>query len=431
MKYDLVIIGGGPAGYSAALRASSLGLRTGLVERKALGGTCLNQGCVPTKLFAHTAELFQQARTSLHHGITADGVSVNWTAVQARKADIVGKLRSGIEQLLHQHKIDVIIGNAYIPHAGTVAIGDTVIHTDNILIATGSKPMVPVVDGAITTNELLELTALPRSLAIIGGGVIAVEFAHIFNSLGVDVTMHLRSDRILRQWDKEISQSLSQSFNRRGIKIVKNCNIDQIPAISEGIMLSATGRIPDHEGLFSADLNIDFVKGIITDQCGRTNIAGIFAAGDVTENSPQLAHVAMEQGERVADFISGMSIGAIPVIVSCIYTSPEIASVGLTVSKAKADGVSVVTAKYAMAANARTLIATTHRGFIKLIAEKGTLRIIGAQLMCERASDIVSELALAINAGMTAYDLAHSLRPHPTFTEGISEAAKSLLEKTE
>lgn len=431
MKYDLAIIGGGPAGYTAAFEAIEKGLNVILFEHGFIGGTCLNRGCIPTKFLAHVAEYNSQAEEMSSYGITVGTKIIDSKVMYRKKTEIIEQLRTGLLQRILQKKIVVVSKNACIVEQGTILAGNESYHTNNILIATGAVSAEPVVDNAITTDEILGMDYIPKSLKIIGGGVIAVELAHIYNSLGTDVTICIRGDRILRKFDKEISASLSQSFKKRGITILKNCKPEVMKENNAEVILSATGRIPNVQNVFSEKLGIKINDGIVTDSEGKTNINGIYAAGDVVSNSPQLAHVAMEQGRRAVRAIVGEKSVSQPAIVNCIYTKPEIATVGLSEAEAKEQGKTIVTGKQIMSTNARTLIATKERGFIKIIADVNTKTIIGAQLMCERASDIVAELALAINSRLTVDELLYSVRPHPSYCEAVTDAALALKGKLE
>lgn len=422
--FDLAIIGGGPAGYAAAIRASELGLSTVLFEQRLLGGTCLNRGCVPTKYLAHVSELCRAFEGSAAYGISAQKPELDYRTTIARKDELVETLRLSLQRLLLQHKIEVIPEHAVVLDAGIVAAAGCEYRAGNILIAAGAEPRPAIVRGTVSSEELLELTRIPAKLGIIGGGVTAVEFAHIFAGLGSQVTLFLRSDRILRRFDKELAVSLTQSFKKRGIRIVPNCTAAELENADVDVMLSAVGRVPHVEGLFPGNAVPAMDHGICTDSEGRTSVPGIFAAGDVCAGSPQLAHVAMAQGERIAQLIAGKAAEKAEAVVSCVYTKPEIACVGLTEAEAKGRNIAAVVGKQPMHANARTLIEGGERGFIKLVADGETHRLIGAQLMCERASDIVSEAALAIQMGLTVEELADSVRPHPTFCEEMTAAAR-------
>ena len=429
MIYDFAILGGGPAGYSAAFEAVKLGLSVILFEKQELGGTCLNRGCVPTKFLAHTAELYYQAYNSSEYGIISEKPVLDYLVANEKKDKIVSELRSGIEQSMKLKKIEVVNGYAEISDSCHIFCGGETYEAKNILIATGSIPAEPLAEGAVTSDEILKLKSLPKSVKIIGGGVIASEFANIFSFLGVEVTIAIRGERILRKWDKEIAVALTQNFKKRGIKILTNQTPKQLSEKTAEVILSAAGRKPNLCGVNTSLIETDESGGIIVDCSFRTKTENIFAAGDVISKSRMLAHTAMEQGKTVARIAAGKESGIPSAVVECIYTSPEVASVGFTEVEAKENGVQFVSAKSSMRANARTLISGLDRSFIKILADKNTKKIIGAQLFCDRASDIADELALAINHGFTTDDLLKAARPHPSFCEAITDAAEVLSEK--
>lgn len=427
--FDLAVIGGGPAGYSAALEGTKLGLRVVLFEREQLGGTCLNRGCVPTKYLSYVEQTLTRLSLAERDGILVPEIKLDFEKMMTRKDAIISDLRNGLTRQLMQQKIEIISGEASIPDSNHILCGGIIYPAKNILIATGSIPTETVIPGTVSTDELLELRSIPKTLHILGGGVIAVEFANIFHTLGTEVSLSIRGDRILRKWDKEIAQGISQDMKRRGIRIQTKCDFSSLQFPDDAIILSATGRKPNLSGLDAAWFEVGSHGGIIADDNGQTKTAGIFAAGDVLDRSPQLAHVGMEQGKRVARFIAGAPTGIPAAVVNCIFASQEAASVGLTEEEARARGIDVVSVKQPMYANARTMISTAQRGFIKLVEDRGTGRIIGAQLLCQRAGDIVAELALAINRGLTADTLAASTRPHPSYCEAITDAAELLAVK--
>lgn len=429
MKYDLAIIGGGPAGYSAALAAVEYGLTTVLFEKEELGGTCLNRGCIPTKTLLYAAELYEAPGIASRYGITFESRKIDFSVTRQEMKRIVEKQRNDLTELLKQRKIQIVYGTAKVLSRDTVIVDDEVYRAKNLLIATGSKPVAPAIEGALTSDEVLKLEKIPCSMKIIGGGIIALEFAHLFHMLGSSVTICLRSDRILRKWDREIAVSLAQSMKQRGIQILPNCTLEQMQAVEAEVTVSAIGRIPNLEGLFVSDIGLVMENGILTDSYGRTNIKGVYAAGDVTASSVQLAHTAMAEGRNAVAVMAGAPLPPIGKVVHCIYVQPEIASVGLTEAEAKEQGIRVVTGKQTMLSNARTLIATGQRGFIKLVADAKTQRLLGAQLFCERASDIAAELVLAIDQGMTVKELIDSAHPHPSFCEAVTDAAANLLNK--
>lgn len=423
MKYDVAIIGGGPAGYTAAFEAIDRGMSVILFEHGLMGGTCLNRGCVPTKFLAHVAEYYSQTEDMVSYGIETSGKKINSDLLYKKKAETIEQLRCGLIQRMIQKGICIVDQNAYIVQPNRILAGKESYNVQNVLIATGAVPVASIIDSAVTTDKILEMSRIPKSLKIIGGGVVAAEFAHIYNNLGTEVTMCIRGDRILRKFDKEISSSLSQSFKKRGIIVSKNCSPEVMKENNAEVILSAVGRMPNIENVFSKELGIEIKEGIVTDVEGRTNIRGIYAAGDVVSGSPQLAHTAMEQGRAVIRAIAGEKPSDRSSIVNCIYVNPEIATVGLSENEAREQGKTVAVGKQIMSTNARTVISTKERGFIKIVADVDTRKIVGAQLMCERASDIVAELALAIDRQLTVDELLYSVRPHPSFCEAITEAA--------
>lgn len=429
MKYDLGIIGGGPAGYSAAVEAVSLGLTVILFEKDEMGGTCLNRGCVPTKFMSHTANLYSQIKSCGKYGICADTSGINFLCLSAKRDEVILQLRNALLQLMRQKKITVVMEKAYLADSGHIETANGTYKAANILIATGSIPMPAFIHGAVNTDELLKMSFIPNSMTIVGGGVIAVEFANIYNALGTEVTICIRGGRILRRWDKELAIGVSQSMKHRGICIKSNCTDHELKNQMADVVLSAAGRIPCLPIISTGLVETGAQGGILVDTIGRTKTEGIFAAGDVIEGSTQLAHVAMEQGKRIANYISGKNVRHISTAIHCIYSHPEAASVGMTEREAVERGMKVLTGKQTMYSNASTLISSTERGFIKLVANQEDRRIIGAQLLCERATDMVGGLALAINQGITVQELCNSTRPHPSFDEAVTEAAERMIKK--
>ena len=450
--YQLIVIGAGPGGYTAALRAARLGMKTAVVENRDVGGTCLNRGCIPTKTLLHAAETAQAAREGEPFGVEAGPVRVDLAALYRRKAEVVEQLRGGIEGLFRQKKVDLLRGTGTILGPGRVAVGDAAYTADHILIATGSVPARPPIPGlelAVTSDELLEgQETLPKSLVIIGGGVIGMEFASFFCALGVQVSVLEAMERILPNMDREICQNLTMILKKRGVTIVTGAMVSAVERGEDGqlvvrytckekpgeavgdTVLCAIGRRPNTEGLLGEEVALEMERGrIVTDELGRTSIPGIYAAGDVTARV-QLAHVAAAQGTAVAERLAGETpltdLAAIP---SCVYTSPEIAAVGITADEAKAAGQPVKVGKYVMFSNGKTVIVNGQRGFIKIVADSESGVILGAQLMCERATDMISQLTAAVANGMTADQLLRVMRPHPTFEEGVGEALEDLREK--
>ena len=454
MNYQLIVIGAGPGGYEAALAASKLGLRTAVIEKRNLGGTCLNRGCIPTKALLHASETYRQALSSDSLGIHATDVSLDIQQLYQYKDQTVEKLRTGVQMLLKAAKVDVIQGRAKINNDRSVTVegpGTGTYTADSILIATGSEPSRPPIpgldnEGVLTSDELLEkLDRLPQSIVIIGGGVIGVEFATFFNDLGCEVTVIEALDRFLPNMDRELGQGLAVQLKKRGVNVFTSSKVSSVSraerltvtftqkekenTVEGEIVLCAIGRRPYTEGLFSPELGIETDgRRIKVDGCFRTSVEGIYAIGDVSSKI-QLAHVATAQGIACVKAIAGKQDETdLSIVPSCVYTRPEIASVGMTEEEAKAAQIPVKTAKVTMFSNARTIIANGDRGFMKLVMNAETNTLIGAQLMCERASDIIGQLSQAIAGKQKPHDLLKAMRPHPTFEEALTEVLKALIE---
>lgn len=423
--YKIAIIGGGPAGYSAAFEAVRFGFSVLLFEMDELGGTCLNRGCVPTKYLTHIADLYRNINASNRYGIGVELTGLDYEKTVAESENIVSKLRVDLTNNLLQSKITIVKGKAKLLDETHISCNGEVFEAEHIIIATGSKNTDKPLADCINTDELLSLKHLPDKLIILGGGVSAVEFADIFSRLGVRIDIYIRGKRILRKWSKEIAASISSVLKKNGVKIHTEADLADID-LTSATVLSVLGRKPNLEGVDEGLVSIADDGGIVVDEYYRTKTKNIFAVGDVTENSAQLAHVAMEEAKQVVRFIAGETTKK-SAVVQCIYTMPEVAVVGLSESEAKEAGIDYISAKQTLYSNARTVIGSTDRGFIKIIADKNTEKILGAELMCERASDIVGELALAINSGVTVSELEGSTRAHPTFYEAVTEALAKLI----
>ncbi len=454
--YDLAVIGGGPGGYEAALEAAGVyGMKVVLIEKDAIGGTCLNHGCIPTKVLLHAADLYRQMNECDRFGLCAEGVSFDMKKIQARKKEVTDSLRSGIALMMKQKKVEVVEGTGRIagPHIVEAETPDGEIRRIDakfILIATGSAASLPPIPGAdlpgvVTSDALLEKDRLFNHLLIIGGGVIGMEFASVYNAFGAKVTVLEALPRIIANLDKELSQSLKMLMKKRGVTILTGTRVEEIRSAGDGTgllecvytekdaaqtvtadgILICTGRRPVTEGLFSADCMPETEKGrILTDAYGQTAIPGVYAIGDVT-GGMMLAHAATAMGKNAVAHMNGAKAPVnLQVIPSCIYTDPEIASAGLTAEQAKEQGVVCKSKKIVMSANGKTVLSGQERGFIKVVYEEETHRILGAQMMCARASDIIGEFAAAISAGLTLEQMAGVIRPHPTFSEAVTEACR-------
>jgi dihydrolipoamide dehydrogenase len=452
-EYDLLVIGAGPGGYVAAIKASQCGLKAAVVESREIGGTCLNRGCIPTKTFMHAADVYREINNCTALGIHMQGVTFDMEELFARKDEVVRQLRGGIEQLFKSNQIDSIAGAATITgeHEVTVHQADSeqVITAEHILIATRSVPSRTHIEGielpgVVTSDELLSMnTKQYRSLVIIGGGVIGMEFATIYNALGCEVMVIEAMDRIMPLMEKEISQNLSMIMKKRGVKIFTSATVEKIGSesglicyfqnkgeaqqVSADGILMAIGRKPNTDQLFGEQVSLACERGgIVVNENYQTSIPSVYAIGDVIRGV-QLAHVASAQGiNAVAAMLSRPAPINMAVIPSCVYTSPEIACVGLTSEEAKAKGIAVKTGKFVMSANGKSLITQQERGFIKVVFEEETDVILGAQLMCARATDLISELSTAIGSRLTREQLSGVIRPHPTYSEGITEAIEEV-----
>ncbi|MBR5768032.1 MAG: dihydrolipoyl dehydrogenase [Clostridia bacterium] len=449
--YDLIVIGGGPGGYEAAVRAAKLGLKTALVEKDLPGGTCLNRGCIPTKALLHASSLYNEAKNGASVGVVCDP-SYDLCAMYEYKRQTVEKLRGGVEALLKTSGVTLLRGFGKITAKHTVEVGEAVITAENVLIATGSvpaRPPIPGLDlpGVMTSDELLSDASSFGSIVIIGGGVIGVEFTTFFCDLGIRVTVVEGLDRLLPQFDREIGQNLAMIMKKRGVGVYTGAMVRSVTkdgailsvnfesggkptCVEAEAVLCAIGRRPYTDGLFG--------EGIAPETDGRrikvnenfeTSVEGVYAVGDVSSKI-QLAHVATAQGIYAVNVIAGKRNAVdLSVVPSCVYTRPEIASVGLTEQEAKDAGVPVKTGKATTFSNGRTVIVNGARGFMKVVAHAETRKILGVQFMCENASDMIGSWGEAIANGMTPEDMLRAMRPHPTFEETMTAALEDLSAK--
>ena len=458
MDYQLIVIGAGPGGYTAALRAAALGLHTAVVECREVGGTCLNRGCIPTKTLLHASQVYRDAVDGAGMGVHAAGATFNMEEIFAFKRSVSEKLRGGIHSLLKSAKVDLIEGVGRIAAPGEVDVtaadgGVTRYTAERILIATGSvnvRPPIPGLElpGVMTSDELLEGSdRLYDSLVIIGGGVIGVEFATFYRNLGCAVTLVEGMDRLLPNMDRELGQNLQQILKKQGVEVLTNAMVQSLEQTESGLavhvlqkgtektvtgekVLCAIGRRAYWDGVFAEGMTPACRgKSLLVDENYRTSIPGVYAIGDAS-SVVQLAHVAAAQGTACVERMCGVADHVdLNVIPSCIYSTPEIAVVGVTEAEAKEQGIPAVAGKCTMFGNARTVIEDPGRCFMKLVAHAETHEILGAALMCQHASDMISQISAAMVNQQTVEDLRRVMRPHPSFEEAMTEALDNLAGK--
>lgn len=449
MERELVIIGGGPGGYEAAIKGAQLGAKVTLIEEDKLGGTCLNRGCIPTKAIYKNAEVINSLKSLDEFGISLGEYNFNMAAAQKRKGEVVNKLVTGIDQLLKGNGVEVIKGRALFKGNKVLEVvteeGTEELSAANIIIATGSSTSavpVPGIDlpGVITSDEILNLDEIPKSLAILGGGVVGIEFAGIFASLGTQVTIIEFLPKILYRLDDELSKKLTVYLKKQGIKIITGSALKEVQPLDGGLklvvgndkgttelvcdcLLSAAGRKPNVEGLNLELSNIEYdKKGIKVDSNYKTSSEGVYAIGDVI-GGVMLAHVASEEGKVCVENIYGhnskVNYNAVP---SCVFTFPEAASAGMTEDDAKENSIEYIVGKSMFGANGKALTMGEGEGFVKVLAEKESHKIIGVHIMGPHASDIVHDGSLAIQKELTVEDIKESIFAHPTLSEVFYEA---------
>jgi len=451
ISVDIGILGGGPAGYVAAIRASQLGAKVALVEEKELGGVCLNAGCIPTKALLKSADTVSAIRKSKEFGISSHIDGIDWNVAIDRKSRVVKTLNAGVGQLLGAKGVTVLKGRgrALSDREISVETAEGVVHVncEKMILTTGAAPMIPNIkgidlDGVITSNEALSMDVLPESIVIIGAGVIGLEFANMLSAAGVKVTVIELMDGILPGEDCEVAEELLKTMKRQGITFKLSASVTKIEKTGGGLAVSytmgekatvqpcgkvlvAVGRRLNAEAFQSLSLKVE--KGaLVVDESMETNIKGVYAAGDII-GGKMLAHLAFMEGKVAAENAMGISsrvnYNAVP---ACIYTNPEVASVGITEDAAKRAGIPVKVGRFNFRNNGRALTLGEREGFVKIIADQDNI-IIGGQILGSHASEMVSELTLAITLKAKASDLADMIHPHPALSEAIWEACGDLL----
>ena len=441
-QFDVAVLGGGPGGYECAIRCAQLGLKTALVEARELGGTCLNRGCIPTKALLHGAEVYAEAKAGSDFGLILDGLTLKYDKLAAYKDEKVKKLVGGIEALEKAHGVEVVRGFGKLTGPHAMDVNGRGITYDKLILAMGSapsKPPVPGMDTAFTSDDVLSATQIPSGAIIIGGGVIGIEFATLFASLGKKVTIIEMMPDILPGCVPEITSKLKALLKKKGVEFILGAKVIEVvkgrsvkfekdgkqDERASSTVIVCAGRRPMTRdcGLEAIGLETDRRGFIEVDDHLRTAVEGVYAIGDIT-GKIQLAHVASAQGMVAAANCAGqdrtMRYDRVP---ACIYTSPEIAWVGLSEDAAKAAGHEVTVGSFNVAANGRSMVMNETTGLIKLVSDKADGKVLGCQIMGPRATDMIAEIAAVMELEGTVEQLANVIHPHPTVSEIIAEAA--------
>ena len=450
--FDIVIVGGGPGGYVAAIKAGQLGYKVAVIERENVGGVCLNWGCIPTKTLLKSAKVFEQFKHAKDYGIDVkpDSFSANFPDMVKRKDSVVRRLTGGVAALLKKNGASLIKGFGEVVDANHVKVGEETIEAKFIILATGASVIMPPIPGlqegfdagfVLTSKEILDLKTLPSSLVIVGGGVIGLEFATIFSSLGTKVTVIEKQPTILSSVDEEIRGLFFKKISKDGVQIFTNATVT---SIGQGVVtyeldgkttelnvdkvLMAVGMKPNTKSF--ASLNLAMEKaGVQVNEHMQTSVSNVYAIGDVTGKF-MLAHVASHAGLVAIDHLHGgdtkMNYRAIP---NGIYTFPEIAMVGLTEQDAKAQGLDYKVSTFPVMANGKAMGENEKDGLVKIIVSKPYNEIIGVHIMASSATEMITEATLAINLEATAEELVNTIHPHPTLAEMIMEAAHGIIDK--
>jgi dihydrolipoamide dehydrogenase len=454
--YDVAIIGGGPAGYTAAIRAGQHGLKVALIEKdEKLGGTCLHWGCIPTKALLFNAEIYEHVQHAAEYGIEGVGnVTVNWDAVLARKNAIIAKHVKGLDFLMRKNKVTVVRGTGRLGagqdgvHTVSVTqVGEasvTPVKAKNVVIATGSDarllPGLEVGDHIVTNYEILSLPQIPGSMVVIGAGAVGVEFGSIFKSFGAEITIVEYLPRLVPAEDEEVSKELARNFRKRGIDLHMGARVEKVERTESGARVSftaadgkqvvkeaekvlvAVGRAPRTDGIGLETLGLSLEKGFVkTNEWMETGVPGIYAIGDIVAGLPQLAHVGAMCGIVVASKIAGKY--ARPVkrnrIPGCTYTEPQIGSVGLTEAQAREKGHDVKVGKFPFSANSKASIINAHEGFVKVVTDAKYGEVLGVHIIGASATELIAEAVVAMELEATLEELMFTIHAHPTLAEAM------------
>ena len=449
--FDAIILGAGPGGYVAAIRAAQLGLATALVEREALGGVCLNWGCIPTKSLLHTADLMREMTHASDYGLRFEGANFDTKSVVARSRKVAAQLSRGIGQLMKKNGVRVVDGTGRLEGPGRVVVdtadGSTrTLESDAIVLATGARPLglpgiEPNGEQIWTAREAMIPGQIPDSLLVIGSGAIGIEFASFYSAFGTDVTIVEVLPTILPNEDADISALARKAFERQGMKIWTNAKVAKLTTSNEGVQATletnegsheqpfekaivSVGVIGNVEGLGLETTAVQIDRGFIRTQAnGETDEPGIYAIGDVA-GPPCLAHKAMHEGSRVAELLAGEEVHAIPTsrIPGCTYSSPQIASIGLTEAAAQAAGHQIRVGRFPLAGNGKAIAVGDSSGLVKTIFEASTGELIGAHMIGPEVTEMIQGFAIAMSLEATEAELIETVFPHPTISEAMHES---------
>ncbi len=452
MNFDLLIIGSGPGGYVAAIRATQLGLKTAVIERSELGGICLNWGCIPTKALLKSAQVFEHAKHAADYGISVSDVKIDFEKIISRSRGVSASMSKGIQFLFQKNKIEVLKGTGKLISQNSVEVTDefgniSVFTAKNILLATGARSReLPHLkqDGKkiIGYRQALSLEKQPNSMLVVGSGAIGTELAFFYQTIGTQVTLVEMLPNIVPLEDEEVSKYLERCLKKMGMKTLTNSVVEEVDTSGEkcvvkiktqkgieivetDVVFSAVGISPNIENLGLETLEIEIERGKVkVDEYYRTSVSGVFAIGDIIA-TPALAHVASAEGIICVEKIAGLNPHPLNYknIPGCTYTSPEIASVGLTEKAAKESGFNVKIGKFPFTASGKAMAASARDGFVKLIFDEATNKLLGAHLIGYNVTEMIAELVVARNLDVSAHELIKSIHPHPTISEAIMEAA--------
>ncbi len=454
MNYDIIVLGSGPGGYVAAIKAAQLGGKVAIVEKDDFGGVCLNWGCIPTKTLLKNAKVYQYVLNSAKYGVDIpdlSAVTLNWGNMLSRKEKVVEKLTSGVEYLLKKNGVDIYRGFGTVIDKNSVEVGGKIIKGDNLILSTGSTPRIPEIPGikeglasnfVVTSKEALELTSIPKELVILGGGVIGVEFATLYSSLGTKVTIVQNIDKILEFMDHDVVAEMEGILKKSDVEILYNSSIIKIDGknitvkgeegrriLTPDHLLVSIGRYANLKGLENLSLKT-YRRGVVTNNRMETNVPGVYAIGDLN-GVFNLAHVASAEGIVAVENIlkkSDMTINYNKV-PNCIYSSPEMAAAGYNEADARKKFSKVIVSKFPLSANGKALAEGENTGFIKIIAEGEYGEIVGVHIIAPTATDMISEIVTTMELEGTIHDLAKVIHPHPSLSEIVMEAAHGAVHK--